>query len=460
MPELPEVETVRRILEPYVKGKRIAKIAVYRPKNVLTSLEEFVSLPVGKEILGVKRKGKVLCFCLADGLSIYSHLRMEGRYFESKPDDAIGKYELVRYVFSDGTALSYCDTRKFGVFSLGKEGERSPFDELGKEPFDLTPEELHEGLRNRSGTIKEALLDQSLIAGIGNIYDVEVLFDCKIHPKTPAKSLSFSQCEAILLSSRRILNEAIEEGGSTIRSYHPKEGMDGNMQNELKAYGKQSTPCPVCGFPLRRIFIGGRGTTYCPKCVRDDRFPFVVGVTGPIHSGKSAVSRYLESKGYLRFDADTVAKNLYRLSEVKKKAKALFGKEAIVDGKPNASYLANAMAANPKKKAEFQAFLYPLVKKKAEELIASAPKGSKIVLDVPLLLPSHIDELCDAIILVKADESLRLSRLEQEGKDGKLSLKLNARYPLKSTEQKAAFVLRNDGSLEGLYQSIDGLKLP
>lgn len=459
MPELPEVETVRRILLPYCKGKRIEDVEVYRPKNVLCPMEVFLSSLKGKRILDVMRKGKVLCFVLEGNHCLYSHLRMEGRYFEGRKGQSQGKYEILRFDFDDGTILSYSDSRKFGRFLL-LEGdphrEGSPFAELGPEPFDLDVKEFHSRLKGKSIPIKEALLDQSIVSGIGNIYADETLFACHIHPKTPAKAISFAECESIKAEASRILAEAIEEGGATIRSYHPKEGMDGRMQNQLLAYGNENKPCPRCGFPLRKIEVGGRGTTYCPICARSERVPFVIGVTGPIHSGKSTVSKRLEERGYARFDADAVAKSLYGRPAVRAYAKKVFGKEAIVDKKPNVPYLSKAMGEDKAKKKRFEDFLYPLVLEEARKFIL---KHKSVVLDVPLLLPSHIDSLCDVIILVEAAPEARANRLLEEGRDAKKLMKLNASYPLAMTKKKASIVIVNDGDLESLREQIDELPL-
>jgi formamidopyrimidine-DNA glycosylase len=191
MPELPEVETVRAILSQILTGKTIAKVTLIRPKNCATDPKVFVHDLVGQTFLKVTRKGKLLALHLTRDLVVVSHLRMEGKYFEAKVGDPLSKFDLVIYDCTDGTSLRYNDVRKFGVFGLYNESNYlsdSGFAALGKEPFDLTPTELYKGFQKMaSKSIKEALLDQSLIAGIGNIYDNEILFRLRDQPEDPGQ---------------------------------------------------------------------------------------------------------------------------------------------------------------------------------------------------------------------------------------------------------------------------------
>ncbi|MEE3426668.1 MAG: DNA-formamidopyrimidine glycosylase, partial [Candidatus Enteromonas sp.] len=234
MPELPEVETVRRILEPIVKDETIASIKVYREKNILTGADLFVSSLIGEKFLSVSRVGKYLLFHLTNDKVIVSHLRMEGKYFEREtPKEE--KHDILCYVFKSGKCLVYNDVRKFGVIELYKENEimtKSPIHKLGKEPFVMEKEELLASLFKKKKTpIKTALLDQTIIAGLGNIYVDEVCFASGLNPLENSGNVTLSDCEKIIKESRRILKEAIDLGGSTIKSYHPKEGVNGEMQN-------------------------------------------------------------------------------------------------------------------------------------------------------------------------------------------------------------------------------------
>ena len=458
MPELPEVETVRATLQQAVQGETIAKVSLFYPKLVEGDSEAFLSNLEGKQILSVTRKGKMLCFVLSDGFRLYSHLRMEGRYFLGEPNEHERKFDLCEFDFDSGKALYYNDTRKFGRMLLIQEGEPSPFDELGPEPFDMSAKELLEKLSKRKDTIKQALMDQSLISGIGNIYADETLFACRISPFAPAASIDFNQCESILENSKRILSLAIEEGGSTVRSYHPQEGVNGRMQNELLVYGKPNFPCPNCSFPLRKKFLGGRGTTYCPICQKQEGRAFVLGITGPIHAGKSTAAKYFIGKGYLLFDADACVKELYSRKEVRKLIQKALGRKTFVNGEPNRGYIAQLVSDKEKKKV-LEGILHPLVIDEAEKFIRQVGENQKVLIDVPLLFQSGMDGLCDAIILIDADLELRRNRIIQEGRDASSLMKLNRAYPLALARKKASWTIYNNGVLADFVSKLSELPL-
>lgn len=457
MPELPEVETVRRILVPIVKNKTIASIQVLRAKNIASGAEDFVRSLTGETFLDVSRRGKYLIFFLTHDKVVISHLRMEGKYYEGKAGDTPDKFDLLIYVFSDGTTLRYNDVRKFGVIELTDKAhylQQDPLAKLGKEPWELSPEEFYQSLQKKhSQTIKEALLDQTLIAGLGNIYDDEVLFAAKISPLLPAGDVSPSQAETLLAEARRILQEAIDNGGSTIRSYHPEEGVDGLMQNNLLAYGKGNSPCPRCGFPLRKITVGGRGTVYCPKCQANPGHPLIVGVTGPIASGKSSVTAYLVAKGYEKIDADAIVTDLYSRTSLQHHLQKMFGEEVVKNGAINRPYLLRRFADKPKDKARLEHYLYPKVYEEIERRI-KASSSKKIVLDVPLLLHSPLEEKCDLIIYIHAEEKTQIARLVERGKDPKTSLALNAHYPRGLAKKAAGIVLDGNHSLSYLQREL------
>ena len=461
MPELPEVETVRRILAKEVLHRKIISVEVFREQNLDTDPADFKKSLEGHSFNAIDRAGKYLLFRLDSGLTMVSHLRMEGKYYFEEEGFLPRPQDLLYFHFEDGHVLVYNDVRKFGRLGIyDEEGlKEAVCSKLGPEPFDLTPESLHASLQKKSTTIKEALLDQSIVAGLGNIYDDETLFAAKIHPLRQASSITLEECEKIVVESRRILNEAISLGGSTVKSYHPEQGVDGKMQSNLLVYGRENEPCSHCGFPLRKIFIGGRGTVYCPKCQVLSDHPFVLGVTGPIHAGKSTVSHYLESRGYHRFDADACVKELYAEKKVQQGLRKLFGRKAVKDDKVDFAYLRQAVASSKEKKQALNEYVHPLVLERAKEFIAGYGKNDKIVLDVPLLFGSGLDELCDATLLVEADELTRFQRLQEEGKDAASLLKVNKGYPLAYARKKASFIVETQPTLEGLYQEIDHLPL-
>lgn len=461
MPELPEVETVRRVLSEAIVGKTIDKVELYRVQNVETDPEAFVSSLKGKAITRIIRKGKVLGFVFDEEFIMTSHLRMEGKYFFQESPNPQGKHDLFRFLFTDGSALVYNDVRKFGrvgLYALSDYETTSSFAKLGDEPFDMDPKKLHSLLQKKSLPIKECIMDQSIVSGIGNIYADEALFASKIHPLTPARDITLEQCKTILHEASRIMNIAISDGGATVRSYNPGNGIDGRMQLKLQAYGQEGKPCPRCGFPLNKIFVNNRGTTYCPKCQKGPR-PFVLGVTGPIHCGKSTASKYFASKGYIHFDADQAAKSCYFDKASKKKIVPLLGKASYKEGKPDFTYIRETLTNHPEKKKKLEAIIHPYVFLKAQELIDKSSPNDSILLDVPLLFPSGMDALCDATLLIDCPIEIRAKRIEEERRDVKRLLAINAKYPLGQSKKKARFVLDNDQGLEEFYKKLEALPL-
>ncbi len=456
MPELPEVETVKRILEPIIQGETIRSIDIYREKNILNGKDKFLQSLLGETFLGVSRRGKYLIFHLTHKKAIIAHLRMEGKYEEGRESEPPHKHDILRYVFVSGKTLRYNDVRTFGTIEFRLEKDLyslPPLSRLGKEPFDITPIELFEKLQKKNCPIKEAIMDQSVIAGIGNIYADEILFASFLYPLKKANTVTKKEAKSIVDSSTRILSLAIQEGGSTIRSYHPKEGMNGNMQNELFVYGKKGKPCPRCLFPLRKIVVGGRGTTYCPNCQRGDK-PIVIGVTGPIASGKSEVAHYLESKGYSHLDADAIVTALYQKPSVLKRIQTIFGDYAVKNGILDRVYLRESINESPEKKANLEHFIWPLVYRKIEQDIQKT-QCNRILLDVPFLIDSPLEKECDAIIYIEADPSIQRKRIIARGKDPISSLKMNASFPREKAKSKANIILDGNGTKEDLRKQID-----
>lgn len=271
MPELPEVETVRRTLEHLLKGKTIQDIDVFYKKMLRTDTEKsFKEKLIGKTIHVIDRIGKHLLFDF-DEILLISHLRMEGKYFIKDLDNPRGKHEHVVFYFTDGSTLRYHDTRKFGTMDIVKREElftNSPLAKLGKEPFDKTCTLAYfkSKIQNRKGPIKGVLLDQTILTGLGNIYVDEVLFLSKIHPETKTNELSEKKLRQILKNSVIVLNKAIELGGTTIRSYTSSLGVTGRFQNELFVHMRENESCKICNTTIIKTKVVTRGTYICPKC--------------------------------------------------------------------------------------------------------------------------------------------------------------------------------------------------
>ncbi|MCK4029375.1 DNA-formamidopyrimidine glycosylase [Streptococcus iners] len=270
MPELPEVETVRRGLKRLVKGKVIEKVKVTYAPMVKTGVDTFCQDLIGQEIEHVERRGKYLLLYLTDFVLI-SHLRMEGKYNFFPEQVPTNKHFHVLFTFTDGSTLVYQDVRKFGTMELlGKSDVEVYFisRKIGPEPSeeDFGLEEFVKKLAKSKKPIKSHLLDQSLVAGLGNIYVDEVLFRAQVHPAQASQQLSAEQVADLRQATIEVLRLGIEKGGSTIRTYKNALGMDGTMQDYLQVYGKTGQACPRCQTEIVKIQLGGRGTHFCPQC--------------------------------------------------------------------------------------------------------------------------------------------------------------------------------------------------
>ncbi|KAA0549149.1 DNA-formamidopyrimidine glycosylase [Bacillus sp. BGMRC 2118] len=272
MPELPEVETVRRTLVELVKGKTIEYVEILWPKIIKKPEppKQFADALIGQTILDVERRGKFLKFILTDYVLV-SHLRMEGRYGLHPKDEPYDKHTHVLFTFTDGSQLRYRDVRKFGtmhLFNPGQEESELPLSQLGPEPFAeaFTVQYLAEKLKRTNRKIKVALLDQVTVVGLGNIYVDEALFRAGIHPEREASSLKKKEIERLHGEIIATLQEAVDKGGSTIRSYVNSQGEIGMFQLELYVYSRKGEPCKRCGTEIEKLVVGGRGTHICPKC--------------------------------------------------------------------------------------------------------------------------------------------------------------------------------------------------
>lgn len=269
MPELPEVETVKNGLIKKVKNKKITNCQIlYHGIIAYPTPEEFIKNITNQTIQDIKRRGKFLMFIL-DDYYLISHLRMEGKYFIKDKTEKINKHDHVIFTLNNKEQLRYNDTRKFGKMHLVKNDELdiTPIAKLGLEPWDedLNITYLKEKL-NKKKAIKTLLLDQSIIAGIGNIYADEILFLSKINPEAKGNSLTDKNLSDIIENTKIILEKAIASGGTTIHTYTAVDGITGRFQQELLVHGKKDELCPNCQTKIIKIVVNTRGTYYCPNC--------------------------------------------------------------------------------------------------------------------------------------------------------------------------------------------------
>ncbi|MCH5584381.1 DNA-formamidopyrimidine glycosylase [Shimazuella sp. AN120528] len=272
MPELPEVETVRRTLSSLIVGKTIREVTVSLPRIIRKpdDIKEFADKLAGTTITSVDRRGKFLKL-FADPYVLVSHLRMEGKYRMAKSTDPVEKHDHVIFHFTDGTELRYKDVRQFGTMDLflrGEEDNDAPLGKLGPEPLsdEFTRQWFQSQLSKKTTKIKALLLNQHFLVGLGNIYVDEALHRAKIHPERAAKSLTKKEVSELFQAIRETLQTAIDAGGSSVRSYVNGQGEMGYFQLQIKVYGRKNEPCYTCGNPISRLIVAGRGTHICNTC--------------------------------------------------------------------------------------------------------------------------------------------------------------------------------------------------
>lgn len=272
MPELPEVETVRRSLLPLIKNKRITAISTNWDKILIDGLPTFQREVVGAAVTTIDRRGKYLLIRLNNGETIVSHLRMEGRYYVvADAHTPFDKHDHVTFTFQDGSQLRYRDLRKFGRMRLihtGQEQSVLALAKLGPEPTPATFDEAAFGqkLKRHHKAIKSVLLDQTIVAGIGNIYADEVLWLSRLNPLQPADTLTAKEIHTLHDNIIKELDAAIVAGGTSAHTYVDADGNRGSFQDALHVYDREGTPCDRCGTLIVKIKVGQRGTHYCPQC--------------------------------------------------------------------------------------------------------------------------------------------------------------------------------------------------
>jgi len=264
MPELPEVETIKKELEKAVLGKKIIEVIINNPKSIKEpGKEDFIKGLKSVVIKNILRKGKLLILELSSGKSLVMHLKLTGQLIY--PGNA--KTSRVSFRLSDGKILDFNDSRLLGELRLLDNWQSLKFiKQLGPEPFDLTLDKFKQMLANKKTKIKPLLMDQTFISGIGNLYAAEALFRAKIHPERPALSLSDKEKKLLLKEIKHILSQAIKHKGSSVDQYLQLSGRPGDYVRYLKVYDRQGKPCFVCKTPIKRISLGGRGTYFCPRC--------------------------------------------------------------------------------------------------------------------------------------------------------------------------------------------------
>lgn len=455
MPELPEVETVKNVIKPIIVGKKVLDIDVLRDKTILGSVTSFKSGITNHTCIDVTRIGKFLIFHFDNQNVIISHLRMEGKFYELNKNEPYTKYARVVFKLDNGHKLCFDDMRCFGIMKLSNEKKYKSEKELAKlgpEPFDVKDvKAIYLANKNKKGPIKTALLDQSIIAGLGNIYVDEVLYLSNIHPHTPTNLVSLNEWKMIIDNSVKVLNAAIKSGGSTIRSYHPGKGIDGNFQLQLHAYGKEGEKCPVCGAVMKKTKTGGRGTTFCPKCQIKKGGPLLVAITGKAGSGKSTVLNEFKERGYDTLSSDLIVMDLYNKKEVAELLNKKLGTNFT--DKVDKSVLRELVIKEPNKKKALERAIHPLVKKEIFAWVKKSKSAIKVV-EVPLLYEAKMDNLFDFVIALNSNKNVELLQKRDPSTAKKLS-EINKTNQYDSYKEKVDFIIENNSSLDSLKKKAE-----
>ena len=457
MPELPEVETVKNVLNKIVTNKTIKSIDVYRDLTIEGDKNEFVSSLTGETFLNVSRIGKYLIFHLTNDKVIISHLRMEGKYYEYQESERDSKYAKVVFHFTDKTKLCYDDSRAFGLMKLSSESEyqkEEMIKKLGPEPFDINDvSSIIKKVKKSNKPIKTTLLDQTLITGLGNIYVDETLYASKIHPLTPANKINKDEWESIINNAKEILSIAIEMGGSTIKSYHPGKDIDGNFQTRIKIYGRSGEICPTCGHTFRFIKVGGRGTTFCPLCQLKKGAPINIGLTGKIASGKSEALSIFKEMGAATISSDEIVKDLYQKQEIT----SLIEKNLHLKFKGNVvdkEQLRNHLLINIKDKKKLEKLIHPLVEEEIKNFLSKETNPIRVV-EVPLLFESKVDHYFDTIVVIDIDPKIQKERLKKRNPQSAIYLEeINKTNRIDENKNKATYLINNDNDLASFKKEI------
>jgi formamidopyrimidine-DNA glycosylase len=270
MPELPEVETVRSRLEPGLVGRRFQRVEIVDGRLTRPESPDAVAAELQDErVEAVRRRGKYLVVAFESGRVLLVHLRMTGGFHHPAPDQAT-PHRRAEVQLDDGTTLAYNDVRRFGTWLLLEPGELEDYlaARIGSEPLEsaFTTAAFGRALAGRRAPIKGALLDQKAVAGVGNIYADEALWQARIHPLRPAGELDPDEIAELRRAVRAVLRKGIERSGATLRDYRDPAGGRGRMQHEFRVYGRGGEPCERCGTPIAKIRVAGRGTWFCPSC--------------------------------------------------------------------------------------------------------------------------------------------------------------------------------------------------
>ncbi len=413
MPELPEVETVVRGLKANILNKKINKIDVYYAKQIHGDIYSVID----KLITDVTRRGKNIIIHFESNLYMIVHLRMEGKFYIKKHSDEVLKHEHINFIFDDFD-LRFHDTRKFGEIHI----QDNDYVDVGVEATSIT----HDALKGDK-PIKEILLDQKKIAGIGNIYADEICFYARVMPN---EVLPIDKYDLVIEGAKKILEKSIKLGGCTIRSYN-SFGIEGHYQDELLVHGLDR--CKFCGMKISKMRVAGRTTYYCPHCQKRN---IIIGLTGGIACGKSTVIKLLEKKGYNIIDTDLIVRDLWKEEKTIKDLSKIFKLDHV-----DKSVIRDMIFKDAKKRELLNNYMHPIVKKIA---LSKINEGVNIM-DVPLLFESNFDKECDYTICVYLNNEEAKRRLMERDNitSSEADLRINSQMDIMKKRKLSTFFVDN-----------------
>ncbi|MFB0566506.1 MAG: bifunctional DNA-formamidopyrimidine glycosylase/DNA-(apurinic or apyrimidinic site) lyase [Candidatus Aminicenantaceae bacterium] len=270
MPELPEVETIVQSLSPRLQGLEVCSFDLIFPGLLRNKNRKILEMAVGKKVMRIRRRGKMILFDFDSDLTLIFHLKMTGQFFICSSQKPVEMH--TRFIISfknQNQELRFNDVRKFGYILCLPTSQTFEFPWLGPEPLEIGFSAFRRLFENRKARLKSLLLNQNFIAGIGNIYADEISFQAKLHPLTPVSLLEEYELKRLWKAMRFVLKSAIDHRGSSIRDFRDADGRKGRFQNFHRVYGRESLPCPRCGEKIKRLRIGGRSSFFCPNCQKE-----------------------------------------------------------------------------------------------------------------------------------------------------------------------------------------------
>jgi len=450
MPELPEVETNKKILLSLVKDKIINNVDIFYNNLIKSNIDDFKKNIQNKRILNIERKGKFLLFFLSEDFILLVHLRMEGKFTYN--DYRVSSTSLI-FNFKDNSKLFFNDTRKFAFMYLDKKDKvlsLNMLKELGIEANKIEEIDYDNIIKklSKNKPIKSLITDQKILAGIGNIYADEILYKSKINPLTKGKDLKYNDFINIFKNSNAILNEAIKLNGCSVHTFKVNQ-KKGSYQDKLLCYGKEGEPCPICQTKFHKIFLNKRGTTFCPNCQLYLPYKKAIGICGPIGSGKSTLLNFFSKLGFLTLSSDNIIKDLYKNTLINKKISKLFNKNIDIDR--DKKFIKEKITSSFILKEKLQDILFYELEKVLLNYIIN---NDNIVIEVPLLFNAHFEYLFKKIYVLKINKENQIRNLKVRGDDVLSSLKLNESYYF-NNDNKDIKIIENDGSINDLYHKIE-----